>query len=543
MITINIRYFNLLATYAGARQESLDLAEGTTINGLVAVLAGRHPGAFSEMVLPKGQPSPHLRIFRNETPVNPENMESALADGDTLLLFPAVAGGSLPAVEDAQVGTLVLPEWLILSAREPPRRDWGVRVVGARIVDVAPNASLAQKYPRDRLIQAREQVLSPGFVNTHTHLYGVLAHGIPLAKAPDGFWPFLKDFWWPMVEDRIDHAMLRAAVDWQCRQMAASGVTTFYDCLEAPNALPGCLEVEAEVVKRHGLRAVLSFEATQRCGEDNGELGLAENYAFTAQYHQLDGLIHGLMCFHTTFTCDEAFIRRAFALASELGCLVHMHLSEGTYEPERALEKYGLRPAAYYDRLGVLGPGMLASQCVQLDAGEVALIASKGARVSHMPLSNCEVGGGIAPIPQLAAAGITVGLGSDSYIDNFFAVMRGAFLIHKAAQRDPRLMPAGLVYYLATEGGARALNLEGVGRISPGWKADLLLIDARFPTPAGEWNLFDQLILYRNPEHVRMVMVDGRIIRGDNPAPAAGDDEEARLALQREAGRLWKNTR
>ncbi len=541
MIKVNVRYFNLLATYAGVRQESLELAEGTTIRQLVAFLAGRHAGSFSEMVLPKGRLSPHLRIFCNESPINPDAMESILADGDTLLLFPAVAGGSLEADGGAGTGTLILPEWLIVSAKEAPRKGWGARVVDNVVTDVATNADLRLKYPQDQVIQADDGVLSPGFVNTHTHLYGVLAHGIPLAQAPEGFWPFLKDFWWPMVEDRIDHAMLQAAADWQCRQMAASGVTSFYDCLEAPNSLPGCLEVEAEIVRRHGLRAVLSFEATQRGGEERGQLGLAENYAFTSRSDGTGGLVRGLMCFHTTFTCDGAFIRRAFGMARELNCLVHAHLSEGTYEPEQALARYGLRPAAYYDRLGVLGPGMLASQCVQLDAEEISLIASRGARVSHMPLSNCEVGGGIAPIPQLAAAGVTVGLGSDSYIDNFFEDMRGAFLIHKAAQRDPRLMPASLVYYMATEGGARALNLDGVGRISPGWKADLVLIDARFPTPAGEWNLYDQIILYRNPEHVRMVMVDGQILVRDSIL-AAGSEETARKALHREAARLWQNT-
>lgn len=541
MITVKIRYFNLLATYAGGKQESLELDGDVTIRGLVSILAGRHPGAFSEMLLHDGQPSPHLRIFRNETPLNPQDLDLCLAEGDELLLFPAVAGGSLEAGEDSPAGTLILPEWLIISAMEPPRQGFGVRVVGDSITDVAPHALLRQRYPLDVVIQADEQVLSPGFVNTHTHLYGVLAHGIPLAKAPEGFWPFLKDFWWPMVEDRIDHAMLRAAVDWQCRQMAASGVTSFYDCLEAPNALPGCLDVEAEVVSRHRLRAVLSFEATQRAGLENGLLGLAENYNFTIKYRGSRGLIHGLMCFHTTFTCDEAFIRQAFDLARELSCLVHMHLSEGTYEPEQALKVYGLRPVAWYDHLGVIGPGMLASQCVQLDVDEVALMALRGARVSHMPLSNCEVGGGIAPIPQLVDAGVMVGLGSDSYIDNFFEVMRGAFLIHKAAQRDPRLMPASLVYYLATEGGARALDLAGVGRISPGWKADLTLIDTRFPTPVGEWNLYDQIILYRNPEHVRMIMVDGKIVRRDS-ATLIGDEDSARTALLREAGRLWENT-
>ena len=124
-------------------------------------------------------------------------------------------------------------------------------------------------------------------------------------------------------------------------------------------------------------------------------------------------------------------------MAGELDCQVHMHCSEGTYEPEYTLEHYGKRPIQFYNQLGVLGPNMLASQCVQLDMDEVSLLAERGAQVTHMPLSNCEVGGGIAPIPQLVSAGVNVGLGSDSYIDNFFEVMRAAFLIHKANQRDP----------------------------------------------------------------------------------------------------------
>ena len=145
-------------------------------------------------------------------------------------------------------------------------------------------------------------------------------------------------------------------------------------------------------------------------------------------------------------------------------------------------------------------------------------------------------------VPQMAAAGIPLGLGSDSYIDNFFEVMRGAFLLHKAAQLDPRLMPASLVYHMATEGGARALGLDRVGRIEAGWKADLLLIDASLPTPAAEWNLYDQLILYRNPEHVRMVMVDGRILLQEGELQT-DFDPRARQALHDQAERLWEKAR
>jgi 5-methylthioadenosine/S-adenosylhomocysteine deaminase len=100
-------------------------------------------------------------------------------------------------------------------------------------------------------------------------------------------------------------------------------------------------------------------------------------------------------------------------------------------------------------------------------------------------------------------------------------------------------MPAALVYFLATEGGALALNLDKIGRIEAGWKADLQLIAADFPTPAGAWNLFDQLILYRNPEHVRMVMVDGAILFLEGKLNT-DFDPHARQALHAQAERLWQ---
>ena len=378
--------------------------------------------------------------------------------------------------------------------------------------------------------------LSPGFVNGHTHLYGVLAHGIPLQKAPSGFWPFLEDFWWPLVEDRLDHAMINAATDYRCASMLKSGVTSFYDCTEAPNALPGCLFSQAEVVRKWGLRGILSFEATQRVSGENGLLGLQENADFVKASHQ--SLVTGLMCHHTTFTCSPEFIQQAFQTAQDLGVLLHAHVSEGTYEPEHALKNYGVRTLPHYDQLGVAGEGFLASQCVQIVPDEIALMAEKGMRMTHMPLSNCEVGGGIAPVPELVEAGVTIGLGSDGYVDDFFEVMRGAFLIHKAKHQNPQVMPAHLVWYLATEGGARALDLGNVGRIETGWQADLQLINTELPTPVEEHNLFEQLLLYRNAENVSGVLVAGDVKVKNGQVINA--DWNALQAHTREAAtRLW----
>lgn len=435
-------------------------------------------------------------------------------------------------------GILILPEFLIDRPGEPPKRGWGVRVLGPEIADTGPAGQLRERYPQDDQLEADGQVLSPGFVNAHTHLYGVLAHGIPLASAPSGFWPFLEDFWWPLVEDRLDHEMICAATDLQCCRMLASGVTSFYDVLEAPGALPGCLEAQAAVVRRHGLRGCLSFEATQRVSDENGQAGLTENAEFIRACQDLGDRLSGMMCFHTTFTCSEAFIRKAFDMAATLGVLTHMHCSEGTYEPEHALKTFGMRPIAYYDHLGVASPAMLASQCVQVDPSEIELMAERGIRMTHMPLSNCEVGGGIAPVPELVAAGVNVGLGSDGYIDDFFEVMRGVFLIHKASHQDPRVMPADRVWQLATEGGARAIGLDQVGRLEKGWQADLILIDGDLPTPLSEHNLYEQLLLYRNQTDVSLVMVGGEVLVEGGVVRAA-DPDDLRAAVHEQARRLW----
>lgn len=439
---------------------------------------------------------------------------------------------------------IILPKWLITTPQEPPKKNWGLRILGDQIADVAPNADLRAKYPADEVWEAPNDVLAPGFVNAHTHLYGILAHGIPLGKAPSGFWPFLEDFWWPLVEDRLDHAMINAASDYRCATMLKSGVTSFYDCTEAPNALPGCLFSQAEIVRKWGLRGILSFEATQRVSPENGRLGLRENVDFVKDNLPSSGLTNhrslltGMICHHTTFTCSADFIRQAYETAQDLGVLLHAHVSEGTYEPEYALKNYGMRTLPYYHQLGVAGEGFLASQCVQIEPEEIALMAERGVRMTHMPLSNCEVGGGIAPVPELIQADVTVGLGSDGYIDDFFEVMRGAFLIHKAKHQNPQVMPAHLVWYLATEGGARALGFEEVGRIEIGWQADLQLIDAGLPTPIQEHNLYEQLLLYRNTDNVTAVIVAGDVkVKNGEVINANWDALQAHT--REAAARLW----
>lgn len=433
---------------------------------------------------------------------------------------------------------IVTADWCIAEPGEPPLRDAGVRVIGQHIVEIGTRETLLLHEPEGERHHGVGQVLAPGFVNGHTHLYGVLAHGIPVRHAPTDFWSFLEDFWWPAVEDALDHDMIVAATRHVAAELLRTGTTCFFDILEAPNALPGALLSERQVVEELGLRGILSFEATERAGPTVAQAGLAENLSMIDLAGP--GLTSGLMSIHTTFTCSPSFIKEADELAADRGVLLHAHLNEGAHEGERCLERHGMRTVELYDSLGVAGPRFQASQCVQLSDRERELLAERGVRITHMPLSNCEVGGGIAPIPELLAAGATVGLGSDGYLNDMFQVMRGALLIHKARLCDPRVMPAHEVFRLATAGGARALALDDrIGRLASGYLADLQLIDvASLPTPPTVDNLYDQLVLWRSGDHVERVMVNGSWRVLDHKL-IDFDGERARALVGEQARRLW----
>jgi len=436
------------------------------------------------------------------------------------------------------VTTIVLSDICWPDTRQAPIPEGGVAVEDGCIAAVGTRPNLLARFPDAEVVDARGAVITPALVNAHHHMYGVLAHGIPLDEAPAGFWPFLENYWWPRVEDRLTHELIAASAEWACLEMVRSGVTTFYDCLEAPGAIPGGLDVIAEVVRGWGVRGVLSFEATERVSPENGQLGLRENVDFIAKCRERDDLVSGMMCFHTTFTCSAGFIQRAFGLAADAGARVHMHLSEGTYEPQYCLDRFGVRPVFYYDQLGVLGDHVLASQCVQIDAEEIALLAERGVSVSHQPISNCEVGGGLAPVPEMLAAGVNVALGSDGYVNNFFEVMRAAALISRARLLDPGAVAAQTAWTMATQNGARALGFDDLGVLSPGAPADLLLIASDLPSPLAAHNLAEQLLLWRNPPDVESVMCAGRWLMRDGEVLGV-DPEAVRRRVSQAAARLW----
>lgn len=430
----------------------------------------------------------------------------------------------------------ILGKYLITSAKEDAKSEWGVHIEGNRITDVGSNAVLQKTYPDAEMIDATDQIVMPGFVNSHMHMYGSLIVGRPSNKPRYDMYYSLVDGWWPNVEDKMDHEAIRVSTAMSAAELIRNGVTTVCDIMEAPYALPGCLEVAAEVMDKAGMRAILMFEASERVSAQRGLEGLAENESFVRNHPTGKGRISGMVSVHTTFTCSLPFLQRAAALASKLGTQIHMHICESRYEAIHCLRTYGKLPFEVYDSIGYLGPNVLASQANDVRSREIPLIAERGVKISFQP-GGVLVGNLAAPVADYLDHGITVGIGTDPRF-RYMEAIRQAMLVPRVHQSDPNIMPTQTIFDMATNGGAKAIGLENLGSLEKGNLADIVLMDGDFLLPTTAFNLYEMILLERDAGHIRSVLIDGEMVMRDRQLLTL-DLDEVKSDFHRSVKRLY----
>ncbi|HJX24046.1 MAG TPA: amidohydrolase [Candidatus Bathyarchaeia archaeon] len=409
-----------------------------------------------------------------------------------------------------------------------------------KIVEVGPTKEIEKKYSADQSLNADGKVVLPGMICCHNHMYNAITHAMPWKESPTSFIGFLEDLWWPYIEDQFTKDQIYASSLIASARMIKSGVTSFADVLEAPNAIPGALDREAEAVRRVGIRGVLSFEASERVSEENADLSVKENLGFVRKWNKKDDLVKGKFCTHTTFSCSEKLLRRVRKLADEYGGGIHIHLEEGRDESMFSHVKYRKTPAEFYEDIGYLGPDVLASQCVYTTDREIEVFKRHNVKVSHQPISNSEIGSTVAPVVKYLKAGLTVGFGTDGSTYDLYEVMRFAFLLHKAYHQDMAVMSPKEVFRMATRGGAEAIGMgEMVGSIEPNKKADLQILDLKSSTPVTPENVLTHLVLLGNGGQVETVLVDGKIVMRDRKVLTV-DEQAARKLAMEAAEDLWQ---
>jgi 5-methylthioadenosine/S-adenosylhomocysteine deaminase len=392
-------------------------------------------------------------------------------------------------------------------------RDRRIAEVGAHFSGVA-----------HRVVDANGGAVLPGLVNAHMH--ECLERGV-FEDLPFTRW--LEEFALP--KDRAyEPRHQRAAALLNQLEMIRGGTTSFVDIFRHPDEA-------ASVALSSGLRAVISpqvIESVPGAGET-----LEANIGFVERWHGRSERIQAWFGPHALYSCEADTFSVMSSHAARLGVGLHTHLAESRDEVRNITERTGLRPAAYLDRL--IGPGhrVLVAHAVHLTDAEIELVASREWAVAHCPTSNMKLGNGVARVTAMLAAGVTVGLGTDSVMTNnnldLFEEMRQAALVQKVTLEDATALPCREVLAMATTGSAAALGLGGqVGTIEVGRRADLIVVGLDschlWPLLTGERdNVVEQMVYSAGASDVRATIVDGQVLMEDRVVSTIDRDEVSDL--------------
>jgi len=387
--------------------------------------------------------------------------------------------------------------------------DGAVAIRGDSIVAVGPSAEVFAKYAARRRIDARGRIVLPGLINTHGHAPMTLMRGL----ADDlTLQEWLTKYIFPaearnVTEDYVEWGTKLAIIE-----MIRGGTTTYADMYYFEDAM-------ARVTKAAGMRAVLGETLLDFPAPDNKtrEQALAYTEEFLKHW-QGDPLIRAAVAPHAIYTNSEKSLRDAFGLARRYNAPVLIHLSETKKENDDSQAQHGVSPSAYLEKLGLLGPDVLAAHCVWLDANDIAILTRREVGCSHNPSSNMKLGSGAAPVVDMLAAGMRVGIGTDGPAGsnndlNLMEEMDLAAKLQKVIRRDPQALPATQALEMATIGGARSLHMEKeIGSLEAGKKADLILIRIDAPHAVPMYNLNSHLVFALKASDVETVVIGGRIV-------------------------------
>lgn len=366
----------------------------------------------------------------------------------------------------------------------------------------------AQHDKYDRVIDAKDHALLPGFVNTHGHAAMTLLRGVA-DDLPLMDW--LQNKIWPLEaklnSDRVYWGTMLAIAE-----MLKGGTTTFTDMYFYEDSV-------AQAAEETGIRAVLSQGIVALA--PNFEANLAASAEFVRTWQgRAEGRITANLGPHAPYTCPQPYLGQIIDLARELKTPLQIHLSESPSEVADSMTNLGKSPVEVLEEAGMFELPVLAAHCVNLSDRDIDILARYDVRVAHNPGSNLKLGSGIAPVPKMLERGITVGLGTDGAASNnnldMLEELRLAALIHKGVSNDPTVIPACRALEMATSMGARALFLEEqVGSIQVGLKADLIMIDLDKPHLSPRHNIEAHIVYSAQSADVSLVMVDGRILVED----------------------------
>jgi 5-methylthioadenosine/S-adenosylhomocysteine deaminase len=424
----------------------------------------------------------------------------------------ALASATIVAQGRQRVSLVVIARAVVTeNATHQILTPGAVAVDGTTIVAVDTPDAIGARFVGAETITAREDIVLPGLVNTHTHAPMVLYRGLADDLA---LMDWLNRYIFPAEAKTVSPEMVRIGTRLAALEMIESGTTTYADMYYFEEEI-------ARVTRDAGLRGVLGQTVIQFPVADakTPADSLARAERFIREFKD-DRLIVPAVAPHALYTNDKSTLLAAAEMGKKYGVPVIIHLAETEDEVRIAREQYQTTPTAYLESIGFWGPRTLAAHGVWVTDDDIAILKRRGVGVSHNPESNMKLASGTAPVTKYIKEGVALGLGTDGAASNndldMFEAMRQASFLAKHATHDPTAVPAQQALDLATIGGARALGMDRlIGSIEAGKRADLIVVSMSAARQTPLYDPVSHIVYTTRGDDVRTTIVNGAVLMKD----------------------------
>lgn len=420
--------------------------------------------------------------------------------------------------------------------------DGAIYIEDGRINEIGPARDLQLRYAEADRLDAGGQLVMPGNICAHTHFYGAFSRGMTIpGAAPKDFPQILEKLWWPLDQallgEDVRYSALICLVD-----AIKHGTTTLIDHHASPNALDGSLDVVADAVDEAGVRAVLSYEVTDRYGPEGARASIAENVRFLEASKDRPN-VAATFGIHASLTVSEETLEACVDAVRGLETGFHIHVAEHPVDEYDSLAKSGKRVVDRLCDANILGEKSIVVHAVHTDVREKEILRDMSTWVTHQPRSNMNNAVGAADMEGMLRMGIPVCLGNDGFSNNMWAEWKVAYLLHKVWHRDPRRANGADIAEMAIQNNAALASTffpgSPPGLLMPGAAADIIFVDYHPPTPIHAGNLPWHIIFGFEASMVTTTIVAGRVLMHNRELLTL--DEEAIGAQARElAPALWE---
>ena len=425
---------------------------------------------------------------------------------------------------------------ITVDAQRRVFENGAIAIEGSKILEVGKTEELLQKYTARRVLDATHFIVMPGLVNCHMHLPQVLMRGI---NDNVEVMNKLKYYIWP-IQGNYDEEDAYISTQLGLLEMIKAGTTAFLGTGLHPRYGIGTI---AQAVIDSGMRGVISKYVMDQTGYaldksalhpglwESGEESLQMACDLIEKWHgKGEGRLQVWFSPRSVGGVSEELFRRVSDLARDYGVGITAHWAEVQNNADYTLERFGLLPAEYAQKVGMVGKNVTLVHGIYFEDRELDILAVTETNICHCPVCNAKLAMGTAKVTQMLQKGVNVCLGNDGMPVNntadMFREMRTALILQRNQYRDPLYPTAAEAIEMATINGAKGILAEEiVGSIEAGKHADIILINARKPHLMPIHDAASAVVWAANGEDVDTVIIDGKIIMEKRHVLTINEDE------------------